>query len=76
LTSNYVRYRLKRDSNWPPQLVRLDDREQWLARQTAPVYVLTKDHARALLDDIARRRGIPVVEVHRGWWGTFVPRPA
>jgi 4-amino-4-deoxy-L-arabinose transferase-like glycosyltransferase len=75
LTSNYVRYRLKRGAAWPATLVPLNDREQWLARQTVPVYVLTKEYARTLLDDIARRRGIPVLEVHPGWWGTLVPRP-
>jgi 4-amino-4-deoxy-L-arabinose transferase-like glycosyltransferase len=75
LTSNYVRYRLKRGAAWPATLVRLNDREQWLARQTVPVYVLTKEHARPLLDDIARRRDIPVLEVHPGWWGTLVPWP-
>ena len=75
LTSNYVRYRLKRGAAWPATLVPLNDREQWLARQTVPVYVLAKEYARTLLDDIARRRGIPVLEVHPGWWGTLVPRP-
>jgi len=75
LTSNYVRYRLKRDANWPAALVRLDDRTRWLASQTAPVYVLAKDHARPLLDDIARSRGVPVVELRPGWWGALVPPP-
>lgn len=75
LTSNYVRYRLKRDANWPAVLVRLDDRTRWLASQTAPVYVLAKDHARPLLDDIARSRGVPVVELRPGWWGALVPPP-
>ena len=75
LTSNYVRYRLQRDANWPAVLVRLDDRTRWLARQTVPVYVLTRDHARPLLDDIARSRGVPVVELRPGWWGTLVPPP-
>jgi len=76
LTSNYVRYRLKRGATWPDTLVRLGDREQWLSRQTASVYVLTKKHARSLLEDIARRRDVPVVEVRRGWWGALVPPPA
>ena len=75
LTSNYVRYRLKRDANWPAVLVRLDDRTRWLASQTVPVYVLTKDHARPLLDEIARSRGVPVVELRPGWWGALVPPP-
>jgi 4-amino-4-deoxy-L-arabinose transferase-like glycosyltransferase len=76
LTSNYVRYRLKRDTTWPATLVRLDDRKEWLARQTVPVYVLTKEHARLLLDDIAASRGVPVTELRPGWWGTLVPPPA
>ena len=76
LTSNYVRYRLRRDATWPETLVRLDDRTQWLARQTVPVYVLTRNHARALLDDIAAARGVPVVEPRRGWWGVLVPSPS
>ena len=46
LTSNYVRYRLERDANWPPVLVRLDDRTRWLESQTVPVYVLARDHSR------------------------------
>jgi len=75
LTSNYVRYRLKRGAAWPATLVPLNDREQWLARQTVPVYVLTKEYGRPLLDDIARHRGIAVVKVHPGWWGALVPRP-
>ena len=75
LTSNYVRYRLKRDATWPETLVRLDDRSRWLAHQTGPVYVLTKAHARALLDEIAASRGVPVVELRPEWWGTLVPPP-
>jgi 4-amino-4-deoxy-L-arabinose transferase-like glycosyltransferase len=75
LTSNYVRYRLKHDATWPATLVRLDDRTRWLARQTVPVYMLTKQHARSLLDDIAASRGVPVVELRPGWWGTLVPPP-
>jgi 4-amino-4-deoxy-L-arabinose transferase-like glycosyltransferase len=75
LTSNYVRYRLKRDTTWPATLVRLDDRTRWLARQNVPVYVLTKEHARLLLDDIAASRGVLVTELRPGWWGTLVPPP-
>jgi 4-amino-4-deoxy-L-arabinose transferase-like glycosyltransferase len=73
LTSNYVRYRLKRDRTWPATLVRLDDRTQWLGRQTAPVYVLTREHARSLLEDIAAARGVAVVELRPGWWGALIP---
>jgi 4-amino-4-deoxy-L-arabinose transferase-like glycosyltransferase len=76
LTSNYLRYRLKHGAAWPPVLVPLDDRTRWLASQTVPVYVLTKEHARPLLDDIARSRGVEVAEVRQGWWGTLVPPPS
>jgi hypothetical protein len=76
LTSNYVRYHLKHGGSWPETLVPLDDRTRWLARQTAPVYVLTKDHARSLLEEIAAARGVRVVELRPGWWGTLVPPAA
>lgn len=76
LTSNYVRYRLKHDRNWPAILVPLDDRGPWLARQTVPVYLVTRDHARTLLDEIAQARGVPVVELRPGWWGALVPPAA
>jgi 4-amino-4-deoxy-L-arabinose transferase-like glycosyltransferase len=76
LTSNYVRYRLERDANWPPVLVHLNDRARWLESQTVPVYVLAKDHSRPLLDDIAGSRGVPVAALRPGWWGALVPPPA
>jgi hypothetical protein len=66
---------LKNDASWPATLVRLDDRTRWLARQTVPVYVLTKEHARLLLDDIAASRSVLVTELRPGWWGTLVPPP-
>jgi 4-amino-4-deoxy-L-arabinose transferase-like glycosyltransferase len=75
LTSNYVRYQLGRDGKWPESFVRLDDRTRWLERQTAPVYVLAKDHSRPLLEDIAAVRGLTVVALRPGWWGTLVPPP-
>jgi 4-amino-4-deoxy-L-arabinose transferase-like glycosyltransferase len=76
LTSNYIRYRLKRDETWPASFVHLDDRTRWLAGQTVPVYLLTRAPARPLLDDLARSRGVPVAEITPGWWGTLVPPPS
>jgi 4-amino-4-deoxy-L-arabinose transferase-like glycosyltransferase len=76
LTSNYVRYRLERDSNWPPELVRLDDRIRWLDSQTVPVYMLAKDHSRPALEDMANARGVPVAALRPGWWGALIPPPA
>src|SRR5262249_20802464 len=75
LTSTYLRYQLDHDAAWPPVLVRLDDRAQWLEKQTVPVYVLAKDHSRSLLDDIAATRGASVAELRPGWWGALVPPP-
>jgi 4-amino-4-deoxy-L-arabinose transferase-like glycosyltransferase len=76
LTSNYVRYRLARDAKWPPVLVRLDDRNQWLDSQTVPVYMLAKDHSRPALEDIARAHGVPVATLRPGWWGALIPPPS
>jgi 4-amino-4-deoxy-L-arabinose transferase-like glycosyltransferase len=73
LTSNYVRYALRRGRRWPTVLVHLDDRDRWLADQARPVYLLARPHTRALLDDIAAPRGLAVREVRPGWWGALVP---
>src|SRR5262249_20910749 len=76
LTSNYVRYRLQRDANWPAVLVPLEDPTRRLHRQTPPLYVLAKDHSRPLLDDIANARGVTVAALRPGWWGALVPPAA
>jgi len=75
LTSNYVRYRLQRDDNWPPVLVHLEDRSRWLESQTGPVYLLAKDHSHPFLEDVARARGVPVTTLRPGWWGALIPPP-
>src|SRR5262249_44446027 len=76
LTSNYVRYRLERDANWPPVLVHLDDRTRWLESQTVPVYLLAKEHSRPFLEDVASARGVTVAALRPGWWGALIPPPA
>jgi 4-amino-4-deoxy-L-arabinose transferase-like glycosyltransferase len=75
LTSNYLRYQLSRDAAWPAVLVHLDQRTEWLEKQTVPVYMLAKDYSRSLLDDIATSRGVPVAEIRPGWWGALLPPP-
>jgi hypothetical protein len=75
LASNYIRYRMRRVDTWPAPLVRFDDRAPWLEHQTRPVYLMTKQSTRELLDELAGPRGIPVAEFHSGWLGALVPPP-
>jgi 4-amino-4-deoxy-L-arabinose transferase-like glycosyltransferase len=72
LRSNYIDYRLRHAATWPAGLVHLDDRARWLARQVVPVYLLARQPARALLDDLAAATGVPAVEIHPGWWGMLL----
>jgi hypothetical protein len=73
LTSNYIRFRLKRATTWPESLVHLDDRDRWLGNQTEPVYLMTHATPRGLLEGIAAARGARVTEFHPGWWGALLP---
>lgn len=72
LTSNYVRFRLKRTTSWPEALVHLDDRDRWLRDQAGPVFLMAGAPARGLLEEIAAARGARVTEFHPGWWGTLL----
>jgi hypothetical protein len=72
LTSNYVQS-LRRKNRWPAGLVHLDDLDPWLKRQTRPVYLLAREPARAILDEFAASRGVPVREVHPRWFGALLP---
>lgn len=76
LTSNYVRFRLRKAGDWPEALVYLDHRDQWLASQVGPVYLMAREPARALLEEIAASRGATVTEFHPGWWGALLRAPA
>jgi len=49
LTSNYILYRLKNETNWPANLVPVTGFDHWLAAQKTPVYLLARSSDRVRL---------------------------
>jgi len=73
-TSNYITFSLSRARQWPPTIVPLAARDQWLAARERPVYLVANDRRRASLDSLAGLGGTGSVEIARGWWGAlFTP---
>jgi 4-amino-4-deoxy-L-arabinose transferase-like glycosyltransferase len=73
LTSNYVLFRLKTERNWPANLVRLDDFDQWLATRSHPVYLIAKQDRRSVLDRVAADRKAVVAELPPIHVGVLLP---
>jgi len=74
-TSNYIVFMLKKTNPWPPGVVPLDKRDQWLAARTQPVLLLARRNARNDLKSIARRRGVAVHDLGDDWRGALIPAP-
>jgi hypothetical protein len=73
LTSHYVRYELRKPGPWPEGVVRLEDRDRWLAGQTRPVYLLASSRDRDVLREIAAARDARPAELVPGWYGALLP---
>jgi 4-amino-4-deoxy-L-arabinose transferase-like glycosyltransferase len=75
LTSNYIIYSLKKDPQWPKQIVPLADFDSWLASQKSPVYLIVRPSDRTKLETIAASRGATVQSLASGYWGAQLPAP-
>jgi len=71
-TSNYIVFSLSRARQWPPVIVPLAARDQWLAGRERPIYVVANDGRRASLDSLAGVAGTRSVAITRGWWGALL----
>jgi 4-amino-4-deoxy-L-arabinose transferase-like glycosyltransferase len=67
--SPYIVYSLRNATNWPPNLVRLSQEEEWLASQKRPVYLVGSDRAKRALQRIADQRHASIDHLTPGWWG-------
>jgi 4-amino-4-deoxy-L-arabinose transferase-like glycosyltransferase len=76
LTSNYILSTLEKTSQWPPQIVRLSDFDDWLASRTTPVYLIVRQKARNKLEGIAAARGAAVQPLSPEFWGAQLPTVA
>jgi 4-amino-4-deoxy-L-arabinose transferase-like glycosyltransferase len=75
LTSNYIIYSLKKDPQWPKQIVPLADFDAWLASRKNPVYLIVSHSNRNRLETIAAARGATVRTLAAGYWGAQLPAP-
>ncbi len=75
-TSNYIVFMLKKMTSWPEGVVRLSDRDRWLATRDHPVYLIARNNGREALESIAAPRGATVTGLEPGWWGTLLPAAA
>jgi hypothetical protein len=75
LTSNYIIYSLKKDPQWPKQIVPLADFDAWLASRKNPVYLIVSHSNRNRLETIAAARGATVHTLAAGYWGAQLPAP-
>jgi len=76
LTSNYVIFTLNSGKSWPEGVVPVAQWHQWLSTRTHPVYLLAKKDHLAQLKEIARERGVEVVDLGSNYWAILLPTPA
>ncbi len=75
LTSNYIIYSLKKDPQWPKQIVPQADLDVWLASQKTPVYLIVSETDSNRLETIAATRGAKVQSLISGYCGAKLPAP-
>ena len=73
LTSNYILSTLAKSPQWPAQIVRLSDFDDWLASRTTPVYLIVRQKARNKLEGIAAARRAAVQPLSPEFWGSQLP---
>ena len=75
LTSNYVIYALKHETNWPPQIVPVTNFDNWISAQKQPVYLMVRQSDTNILETLAAARGATVQTLPHGYWGAQLPAP-
>jgi 4-amino-4-deoxy-L-arabinose transferase-like glycosyltransferase len=75
LTSNYIIYSLKKEPQWPEQIVSPANFDAWLASQKKPVYLIVRQSNRNKLETIAAARGATVQILSPDFLGAQLPVP-
>jgi hypothetical protein len=60
LTSNYILFCLKDRTQWPKNLVPLDQFDRWLAERRTPVYLIVRKEDEGKLVALAAERGAKI----------------
>lgn len=70
--SNYIPYALQLPAPWPSHVVPRRELKPWLRARREPVYVIANQHARPILDHMARDAGTQVTDLTHGYVGLLV----
>jgi len=73
LTSNYILFSLKKNPQWPQNIVPQAELQGWLASRKTPVFLIMKQKHRAKLEALAASRGGTVHELTRAYVGALLP---
>jgi hypothetical protein len=72
LTSNYILFSLKKDRQWPENIVPRAKFKSWLASRKTPVFLIMKQKHRAKLEALAASCGGTVRELTRAYVGALL----
>lgn len=72
-TSNYIEFRLRTVKPWPPGIVPVEQAGKWLENQQQPVYLLANSSKLAMLEGIAKQRGLTVSALGFDYWAVLIP---
>ncbi|RYU59982.1 glycosyltransferase family 39 protein [Methylolobus aquaticus] len=70
--SNYIRFRLLADPNWPDAAVREPEVERWVTGRVKPVYLLVRRTDREFVRRRLQRPELEFTRLHPDYWGTWV----
>jgi Dolichyl-phosphate-mannose-protein mannosyltransferase len=74
IPSNYIEFELKKPGPWPPQMVRLDAADAWIASKKEPVFMLGRGVSpHPWIAGLASARGAALHQLTPGWWGALIP---
>ncbi len=70
--SNYAQYALEQQPEWPPQVVKVGERDRWLDARRAPVVLVARADEGGLFDAIAAQRDAKPIELPAPWRAVIV----
>jgi hypothetical protein len=72
--SNYIAFMLRKTTQWPAGVIRSSERDDWLAKQQRPLYVIAPEREHDTLVAAAAQKHASVTELEPGLWGALLPR--
>jgi hypothetical protein len=72
MTSNYVLYDLAQHSSWPAQIVKIGERERWMAAQSGPLLIVARKESNSPLDKIEASHAGRKLDLGEWWRGLLI----